>query len=154
MNFYFHDYSCRNTYGFETTETASAIARYLAPRSKTSYVYLLGSNLFLDHATIGFIDRLPEGVDVARGMPVAGLPSHGALRHSVFLALPDRFTELSEVERARPGGRSLEVRSSYQGRVMFRAYEVPAQPAQPEGAGGGEQRRARNSGQVSSRPRS
>ena len=87
-------------------------------------------------------------------MPVAGLPSHGTGRRSVFLALPDRFTELSEVERARPGGRSLEVRSSYQGRVMFRAYEVPAQPAQPEGAGGGEQRRARNSGQVSSRPRS
>jgi 4-amino-4-deoxy-L-arabinose transferase-like glycosyltransferase len=126
VTFYFHDYSPRNTFGFPATETATAVARYLAPHGQTSYVYLLGSDLFLNHPTLGFIDGDLQGTDVARGMPPDALPPPPAGRRSLFVAAPGRLDELSAIARARPGGRSVEVRSSYDERLLFRAYEAPA----------------------------
>src|SRR5204863_9634110 len=130
---------------FRPAETATVLARYLAPRAQTSYVYFLGSNLFLNHPTLGFLDRGLQGTDVAAGMAPGGLPPHRAGLRSLYVAMPDRFDELSAIERSYPGGRDLEVRSSYRGRSLFRVYEAAAQPAQPGGAGRGEHKRARNS---------
>ena len=59
-------------------------------------------------------------------MPPDALPSPPAGRRSLFVALPDRLDELSEIARVRPGGRSVDVRSSYDNRLLFRAYEAPA----------------------------
>jgi 4-amino-4-deoxy-L-arabinose transferase-like glycosyltransferase len=126
VTFYFRDYSPRNSYGFGSTETATALARYLAPRSQTSYVYLLGSNLFLDNATLGFIDRDLQGADVLPGMAPGDLPSHRAGLRSLFVALPDRLDDLNAIQRARPGGHAVDVRGGRPERVMFRVYEVPA----------------------------
>jgi 4-amino-4-deoxy-L-arabinose transferase-like glycosyltransferase len=124
--FYFHDYSPRNTYGFLPTQTATAVGRYVAPRTRTSYVYLLGVNFYLNHGTIRFLDRDLRGTDVAAGVAPRDLPPSPAGLRSLFIALPGRYDELSAIKRALPGGRSRDVRGGQAGKVLFRTYEVGA----------------------------
>jgi 4-amino-4-deoxy-L-arabinose transferase-like glycosyltransferase len=134
--FYFRDYSPRNTYGFGQTETATAVARYLAPRTETSYVYLLGFSLFLDNGTLQFLDRGLRGTDVAAGVAPQDLPPHPARLRSLFIALPGRFDDLVSIERAFPGGRSRDLRDGHAD-ILFRVYDVKASKrsrAAPAGA--------------------
>jgi 4-amino-4-deoxy-L-arabinose transferase-like glycosyltransferase len=124
--FYFHDYSPRNAYGFPPTETATAVARYLAPRTETSYVYLLAPNLFLDNGTLQFIDRGLRGTDVAARTAPRDLPKHPRALRSLFVALPGRFGDLLAIQRALPGGQSRDVRRGRAGEILFRVYDVKA----------------------------
>jgi hypothetical protein len=120
LNFYFRDYSPRNTYGLATTETASKLARFIAPRARDSYVYLSVTNLNASNATLRFIapdahdfDVLDEPLDEFPPRP----PGFGA----VFVVSSDRRDALASIERRYPGGR-LRTVGGASGAAVLTAY--------------------------------
>jgi 4-amino-4-deoxy-L-arabinose transferase-like glycosyltransferase len=145
LNFYFREYSPRDTYAWSPTLTSTAIGHYLAPRTSGAYVSLLGHQwLLLQNGTIRFLAPGMEGADVPEG---AAPPTHPARLRQIFIALPDRFGDLGRLEHEFPGGALTDVRGGPDHAVLFRAYR-PRQP-QPGGVGAGSHSRRRKPAQPS-----
>jgi hypothetical protein len=124
--FYFGEYSKHRTegYGGPNTEVATEIAHYLNEIGVDHRVYFFGApRMYLDFATIPFIARGVQGMDVKQ--PLDGPPSFvGGESRSVFIFLPERKGDMERVKQAVPGGIEEEKRSGEGGRQLFAAYRV------------------------------
>ncbi len=125
--FYFGDYSKQRTegYGGPNTEVATEMAWYLRDLGDDYRVYFFGApRMYLDFATIPFIDRGIRGVDVKdplNGPPTFVDPSY----RSVFVFLPERLGELSTIKAFLPGGVEEEKRGEDRGQLLFVSYRFP-----------------------------
>ena len=130
VGFYFDDYSRHRTegYGGPNTEVATEMAWYLRGIGTDHRVYFFGApRMFLDFATIPFIARGVQGMDVKE--PLTGPPSFvGQEPRSVFIFLPERQQELQVLKRYLPAGVQEEVRGRELGRLLFVAYRVDRTP--------------------------
>ncbi len=126
VSFYFRDYSPREAYGFERTGTATAVAHYLAPRARNSYVYLLGApTLHLSNGTLRFLAPGLRGTDVPEGSRTTDLRRIAAGSRVLVVATPSRFRELAAIARTRPGGKTVAIRGGPNDEVVSRAYKLP-----------------------------
>jgi 4-amino-4-deoxy-L-arabinose transferase-like glycosyltransferase len=126
VNFYFFEYSSRNTYGYRRTEVATAVARYIDAHLGGTFVYFFGPPFtYLNNGSIRFLAPDLHGVDVPepllRGEYLPRAP--GSLPPS-FVLLPGRLAELPVVRAAYPAGRVHTVFSEHDRRPLFYTYEV------------------------------
>ena len=104
--FYFGEYSKHQTegYGGPNTEVATEMAWYLKGLGNGYRVYFFGApRMYIDFATIPFIDKGIQGVDIKE--PLKGPPTFvNRSSRNVFIFLPERLAELDTVKAFLPGG--------------------------------------------------
>ena len=123
LNFYFRDYTSRAKLGGPRTELQTAVARSIATRPGTTYVYLLAGRdeLYMNNGTIRFIAPGRTGLDVLPSTSVADVPLV-AVPH-MYVVTPGRFAEISAIRSREPGGRLGLRRSEVDDRPLFATYE-------------------------------
>jgi hypothetical protein len=131
VNFYFREYSPRNTYGFHATEVATAVGRYVDERLAGTSVYFFGPPFtYLNNGSIRFLAPDLVGADVLEPLRrVEDLPPARGSMPPSFVFLPARLGELSVVRAAYPGGRLHAVLGERDGRPLF--YSYTAFPMEP-----------------------
>ena len=124
--YYFGGYRSENRFGDRNTELAYEVADYLNGLDNEEFVYFYGPpNVYTSFPTFPFLlrDVRPEMdfVDVLDGEQVL----NAAASNLVFIYLPERFTEHSDVVARFPGG-DLQTFSGTFADPLFYAYEVTA----------------------------
>ena len=124
--YYFGGYRSENRFGDRNTELAYEVADYLNGLDNEEFVYFYGPpNVYTSFPTFPFLlrDVRPgvDFVDVLDGEQVL----NAAASNLVFIYLPERFTEHSDVVARFPGG-DLQTFSGTFADPLFYAYEVTA----------------------------
>lgn len=124
LHYYFAIYTPMRIYGNPTAETATELARYLVSRDDHAVVYFHGPPfIYWDFGTLRFIARGVTGFDVPPiGEGETPLPDPGQDLRFVFL--PERLSEMTEVQVRYPGGVVRYQYSSADGRLLYAVYEV------------------------------
>jgi 4-amino-4-deoxy-L-arabinose transferase-like glycosyltransferase len=131
VSFYFGEYTPRQSFGGRPTESATAIARFLAARERP-YVYFVGPPfVYLGNGSIAFIARKPPGYDVPQRVGADGLPPPPAGRSPVVVFVPPRADEAAAVWRRYPGTAIRTYRSSVDRAPLFSAYAPSRRDWQP-----------------------
>jgi hypothetical protein len=121
LHFYFAVYTPRNDLGFRTTESTTAIGRYLAARPGR-YVYFVGPPFtYLGNGSIEFIGRA-RGFDVPQPIGARGLPPPPRGLRPLVVFDPARMSELGAVRRRYPGTTVKSYHSDVDGAPLFAAY--------------------------------
>jgi dolichyl-phosphate-mannose-protein mannosyltransferase len=128
LNFYFREYSPRNSYGFRRTEETTAIGRYLHERGAGSFAYFFGAPwTFLNVGTIRFLAPEVAGIDVLEPLERGQkLPAGPVNRRPLLLFLPARFHELSVARGRYPHGVVRTFLAKVDRKPLFFAYEPRA----------------------------
>jgi hypothetical protein len=125
LNFYFRDYSPRNSYGFRQGEEITAIGRYLHKQGPGSFAYFFGAPwTYFNVGTIRFLAPEVAGTDVLEPLKRAeDLPVEPANRRPLFLFLPARLPELAVVRHRYPTGVVRTFVARVDRKPLFFAYE-------------------------------
>jgi 4-amino-4-deoxy-L-arabinose transferase-like glycosyltransferase len=124
VNFYFREYTPRNTYGWFNTEVATTIGQYLALRSDPVFVYFVGGPvMYYGNASIRFQAPDVPGIDVLDSIGSGeALPEPPDGRRPIFIFLPHRAGELAAAAASYPNGSTQQVRAS-NGDPLMTIYE-------------------------------
>lgn len=108
LNFYFRQYTPRDTYGLSIA--VSEIAYYVRDLPSERYVYFFGyPYLYFGHGTIRFSAPQKDGTDVIDPITsVDQLPPLPAGKQPVFILLPNREEEIEVLKEHYPNG-SLQI---------------------------------------------
>ena len=122
--YYFSGYRNENRFGDRNTELAYVVSTYLNDLDEGKFVYLYGPpNVYTSFPTFPFLlqDVYPgvDFVDVAEGEVILNAAAHDL----VFIYLPERYAEHSQVVARFPGG-NLQTFSGTFADPLFYAYEV------------------------------
>ncbi len=125
--YYFNGYRQENRFGDRNTELAYAVATYVNDLDEGQFVYFYGPpHVYTSFPTFPFLlrDVTPgiDFVDVAEGEVVL----NAAAPRIVFIYLPERFTEHSQVVSQFPGG-DLQTFSGTFADPLFYAYAVDSE---------------------------
>jgi 4-amino-4-deoxy-L-arabinose transferase-like glycosyltransferase len=124
VNFYFREYTPRNTYGWYNTDVSTTIGQYLALQRDPVFVFFVGSPvMYYGNASIRFQAPDVPGVDVLD--PIASsdaVPAPPEGQRPIFIFLPHRTGELALVEARYPGGSTQHVMGR-NGEEMMTLYE-------------------------------
>ncbi|MBK9714716.1 MAG: glycosyltransferase family 39 protein [Kouleothrix sp.] len=105
LNFYFREYTPRNTYGWFNTEVGTTIGRYLQQQPDPVFVYFFGApQMYYGNASIRFQAPDVPGVDMLQ--PIATpdeLPAAPEGRRPIFVFVNARTGELPIVQSRYPG---------------------------------------------------
>lgn len=124
VNYYFRDYIPQGTYASLNSQVATAIGRYLHDQRAGIRAYFFGPPRIYGGSEI--IRFLAWGVEVTDVPPNGQLPPLPAEQNVVFIALPERQSELAAVQQRYPGGLMRTFWSPYQA-----SASDPALVAQP-----------------------
>ena len=115
-------------------EEITAVSEYLDRLPDGTYVYFYSDRAPLDLETRQFLAPGVEGEDRSREFSDwdASIESIDRSRPVVFALLEPYMELIDEIEERYPGGRAVEGRR--EGRLHFRAYELPARPGAREPA--------------------
>jgi hypothetical protein len=131
LNFYFNEYTPQHYYADANSEVAQQLGEYLATVSRDTRVYFLGEpRMFYDFPSIAFLSGYLPGVDVPIAPDVRPIvdPAHAAL----FVALPERESELDEIQTLFPGGAYSETaRAIKPEERLYLVYRVDPRGAAP-----------------------
>lgn len=125
--YYFSGYRAANRFGDRNTEMAYRVASYLNELEGVEYVYLYGPpSVYTSFPTFPFmLERVEPGVnfvDVLEGEQIV----NAAADEVVFIYLPERFNEHSDVVGRFPGG-DLQTFEGTFAAPLFYAYRVSTQ---------------------------
>jgi len=124
VNYYFRDYIPQGTYASLNSQAATAIGRYLHDQGTGIRAYFFGPPRIYGGSEI--IRFLAWGVEVTDVPPNGQPPPPQAEQNVVFIALPERQSELAAVQQRYPGGVMRTFWSPYQA-----SASDPALVAQP-----------------------
>lgn len=121
LSFYFGDYTTGGVFGDINTETAQQLAELLAEKDDDTFVYFLGGRMgFRSHSNVPYLAPHVDGRDLPEVLtePV----NLEVPQHTLFVALPERSSELDLIQHTYPGGTI----SRWEGRqeTLFVAYEI------------------------------
>lgn len=125
VNFYFREYTPRHTYGWITTEAATAIGQYLRDQPPDTFAYIVGPpRLYMDNGTVRFIAPRVQGVDVPEPLesPEQIPPLPDGMR-PVFIFLPERAGELEVVRQRYPDGHVASFDALSEDSGLYTLYE-------------------------------
>lgn len=121
LRFYFGQFATGPAFGDINTETAQSLALWLASQEDQPFVYFLGGRMGLhSHSNIAYLAPQTSGLDLPE--PVLAPSSLEVRRHTLFVVLPERETELGAIQSAFPGGRTF--RNYGRNQVLFIGYEI------------------------------
>jgi 4-amino-4-deoxy-L-arabinose transferase-like glycosyltransferase len=125
LHYYFIVYTPSGVYGNPTAEVATRLGRYLWKQDDGYDLYFHGSpTMYADIGNLAFLVRDTSIVDVLQGEgPVVNASASGGVR---FVFLPHRLGELDAVRERFPGGEEKQVYSTFDNRLLYVLYEVPA----------------------------
>jgi 4-amino-4-deoxy-L-arabinose transferase-like glycosyltransferase len=120
VNFYFREYTPRNTYGWFNTEVGTSIGAFLAWQPDDVFVYFFGPPaMYYGNASIRFQAPDVAGADVYGPITSAGdLPPPPEGRRPIFVFLNHRAAELAIVQAHFPNGSTQQVRASNGGPLV------------------------------------
>ncbi len=124
LNFYFRDYTPRNSHGWLNTEVTTEMGRFLAGRSSGDHVLFLGPpRIYLNNPTTIFLAKRVSGADVREPLVnEIDLPGLPAGRQPLFILLPERREEPSIIRRSYPDGKERSIMGT-SGEPLFFVYE-------------------------------
>jgi hypothetical protein len=125
VNFYFREYTPRNTYGWFNTEIGTTIGRYLQQQPDPVFVYFFGPpRMFYGNGAIRFIAAGVHGVDVLQPITTAAelQPPPKGLR-PIFIFLTERVGELRAVQDRYSVGTLQHVVAHSQDTTLLLIYE-------------------------------
>ena len=125
LNNYYSAYAGEPRFGDRNTEVAYEMASYMATLDANNTVYFFGApTMFANFPTISFLaDEYQLGqnlFDVERTLDVLPPPTTDEL---VFIFLPERYSELTNVSQRYPGGSSREFPGRF-ATPLYYVYEV------------------------------
>ncbi len=121
VNFYFGDFSANKRFGGLNTETAQALATLLNERESGPEVFFLGGRMgYYTHSSIQYLAPDAIGHDIFDSLTLE--PDWAITRPTLFVSLPERASELQQVQDRFPGGTWFEVDGHFG--QLFVAYEI------------------------------
>jgi hypothetical protein len=124
IHYYFVEISDSYIYGGFNTVVATEIGTYLRDHeTQDQKVYFFGFPRmgYFSLSTIPYLAPRMVGEDVLE--QITEPPSWSILRPTIFLFLPERFEEMTLVQKSYPGGEYREFKNE-SGELIFTAYEV------------------------------
>jgi 4-amino-4-deoxy-L-arabinose transferase-like glycosyltransferase len=125
INFYFREYTPRDTYGWLNTEVATDIGSYLHRQPDKVFVYFFGPpRMFISNGTVRFIATDVPGVDMLETISSPDmLPPPPSGRRPIFIFLPERAAELAIVQGRYPTGSLHQVDAVSEQSTLYLSYE-------------------------------
>ncbi|MCB8961294.1 MAG: glycosyltransferase family 39 protein [Ardenticatenales bacterium] len=125
ISYYYGTYAAEPRFGDRNTEIAYEMASYMTTLEGDNTVYFFGApTMFASFPTISFLaDEYELGqnlFDVERTLDVLPPPTTGQL---VFIFLPERYGELTDVSQRYPGGTSQEFPGRF-ANPLYYTYQV------------------------------
>ncbi len=121
LRFYFGQFATGPAFGDINTEAAQSLAVWLARQDDQPFVYFLGGRMGLhSHSNIAYLAPQTTGSDLPE--TVLAPSSLDVPRHTLFVVLPERETELNAIQSAYPGGRTF--RNYGRNEILFIGYEI------------------------------
>ncbi len=128
LTFYFGEYRQKSYYGDASNEViyeSISLAKQVGPGYQ--YVLLGAPRIFLDFANYSYL--LPEYAKTEIGTDDSESLTNAAARPSLFIAIPERSTELRRFADKYPDGQWMKIsRRFLPNQVLFFAYLLPSPP--------------------------